>query len=278
MSPEKRIIGKLGVGEVLSLIENTNPCSRQDFLRNLASKQYPQRIIDAFSRIPRDKFMRRIPFLYTYAAKPWPVGIEGVTISDPNLVALMVNELNPQEGDRVLDVGLGSGYQAAILGTLIGESGTVLSFDINEQAVNFARGNLQEVSVTNVQTVLGDGIKYALENKPFDRIIISSSIPPFLFKDTRLLDSLSPNGRLVAPLGGINGISPNICRLLTAVKKEDGSFACHLGDRALSFVYLGGEHGWDPYIVDHLSIRPDIAPSIYPIVNRLINSPLEQCQ
>jgi protein-L-isoaspartate(D-aspartate) O-methyltransferase len=148
----------------------------------------------ALRTVPRHEFVPPEQQVYAYVNTPLPIGHEQ-TISQPSVVGLMTELIRPGKGKRVLEVGTGSGYQAAVLA----ESGCeVWTIEIFEALANQARGRLSRLGYSNVRVRHGDGYAGWPEEAPFDGIMVTAaadSVPP------ELLKQLAPGGRLVMPVG-----------------------------------------------------------------------------
>ncbi len=148
----------------------------------------------AVAEVPRHEF---VPLEYRSAAYrngPLPIG-HNQTISQPFIVALMTELLQPKKTDKILEVGTGSGYQAAILSLLAGE---VYTIEIVPALGEMAQANLERLGYTNVRTRIGDGYQGWAEHAPFDAIIVTAApdhVPP------ALIAQLRPGGRMVIPVG-----------------------------------------------------------------------------
>jgi protein-L-isoaspartate(D-aspartate) O-methyltransferase len=155
------------------------------------------RVLAALENVPRERFVPDSQQRYAFSDGPLPIGHEQ-TISQPYIVALMTELLEPHEGMRVLEVGTGSGYQAAILGEVVG---SVYTIEIIEALGEQATGLLQELGYDNVHVRIGDGFDGWPEEAPFDGIMVTAAptnIPQ------PLLDQLAVGGRLVIPVGRLN--------------------------------------------------------------------------
>jgi protein-L-isoaspartate(D-aspartate) O-methyltransferase len=167
---------------------------REGLVRDLALEVKDPRVLDAMRRVRRHEFMPNATLPRAYADAPWPIGY-GQTISQPTVVAIMTEALELRASDRVLEIGTGSGYQAAILSVLCKEVFTIeLLAPLGEEA----RDRLARLGYANVRVRIGDGYAGWPEHAPFDRIIVTAA-PPEMPK--ALLDQLAVGGVLVAPVG-----------------------------------------------------------------------------
>ena len=151
-------------------------------------------VMRAMSEVPRHAFVPAELRTFAYFDTPLPIGYDK-TISQPFIVALMTDLLDLEPGDRVLDVGTGLGYQAAILARL---SGTVYTVEIIEELAQSAERRLSEQGLENILLKIGDGSTGWLEHAPFDKILVAAA--PDLIP-TSLLMQLKPGGRMVIPAG-----------------------------------------------------------------------------
>jgi protein-L-isoaspartate(D-aspartate) O-methyltransferase len=158
------------------------------------------RVLDALRKVPRHEFVPRAYRDQSYENAPLPIG-DGQTISQPYIVALMTQLLDLEPGDRVLEIGTGSGYQAAILLELAGEVYTV---EIRPELLEVARKKLEELRARGVLrsgklvAIAGDGWKGYAPGAPYDAIIVTAApdhVPP------ALIEQLEPGGRMVIPVG-----------------------------------------------------------------------------
>jgi len=192
-----------------------------------------KRVLAAFMKVPRHKF---VPVRYMEEAYgDYPVSIgEGQTISQPYMVALMTQCLELKENDKVLEIGTGSGYQAAILAELADKVYTTER--ISALSKN-AQGVLQKLGYTNIKLKLGDGSLGWEEFTPYDGIIVTCAAPS---APEPLKKQLKENGRLVIPVG------ESFSQTLAVVKKRKGKFTeediC-----GCVFVPLVGKYGWRRY-------------------------------
>jgi protein-L-isoaspartate(D-aspartate) O-methyltransferase len=168
------------------------------------------RVLAAMAVIPRHAFVPRDVAGQAYEDTPLPIG-EGQTISQPYIVALMTECLALQEGDRVLEVGTGSGYQAAVLARIVKR---VFTIEIDRVLAARATETFERLAIGNVRVRTGDGFFGWPEEAPFDAIIVTAAtpeVPPALFAQ------LTEGGRLVLPLG-----DPRTFQRLTVITKQAG--------------------------------------------------------
>ncbi len=171
-----------------------------------------ERVMAAMAKVPRHEFVPESEKRNAYANRPLPIGL-GQTISQPYIVALMTDLMEVRTGDRVLEIGTGSGYQAAVLAEL---AATVYTIEIVEPLAREARERLDRGGYRNVVTKIGDGYQGWPEHAPFDAIVVTAA-PRDLPQP--LIDQLKPGGRLVVPVGGQAGGQS----LLLVEKRPDGT-------------------------------------------------------
>ncbi len=167
------------------------------------------RVLAAMGKVPRHEFVPPVRRGEAYADRPLPIG-SGQTISQPYIVAYMTQLLNPQAHETVLEIGTGSGYQAAVLAEV---AGTVYSVEIHCHLLETANALLKRLKYTNIHTQCSDGYKGWPEKAPFDAIMVTAAPPEI---PQALVDQLKPGGRLLAPVG----VRQQVLVLLT--KDEDG--------------------------------------------------------
>ena len=168
------------------------------------------RVLDAMQHVPRHEFVPATERGQAYADRPLPIG-HGQTISQPYIVAFMSEALDPQPTDRVLEIGTGSGYQAAVLAELAGE---VFSIEIVEPLASEARRTLERTGYDNVHLKSGDGYQGWAEHAPFDAIIVTCA-PDHV--PTPLVQQLKEGGRMMIPVGESHNQ-----QLVLLRKKADG--------------------------------------------------------
>jgi protein-L-isoaspartate(D-aspartate) O-methyltransferase len=153
-----------------------------------------ERVLAAMESVPRHRFVPPALSDAAYRDHPLPIGL-GQTISQPYIVALMTEALRPQPDDRILEIGTGSGYQAAVLSLLVAE---VYSIEIVEELAATSSVLLQELGYRNVRVRHGDGYRGWPEQAPFDGIIVTAA-PGHVPQP--LVEQLRPGGRMVIPVG-----------------------------------------------------------------------------
>jgi protein-L-isoaspartate(D-aspartate) O-methyltransferase len=155
------------------------------------------KVIQAIREVPRHEFVREKDRDYAYDDRPIPIG-EGQTISQPYMVAYMTQELEIREGMKVLEIGTGSGYQAAVLYKM---GAKVYSIERIKAIHDFANENLRKTNIINVHLKIGDGTVGWVEEAPFSRIIITGAVPDIPFELQRQLDK--EDGIIIAPVGNV---------------------------------------------------------------------------
>ena len=191
-----------------------------------------ERILQAFLEVPREAFVAPGYGREAYGDHPLPIEA-GQTISQPYIVALMIEAAAIQPGRRVLEVGAGSGYAAAVISRI---AARVVAIERQPELVGVARERLRRLGYNNVEIVEGDGTKGWPDGAPYDAILAAASgshVP------RPLIEQLAPGGSLVMPIG-----SPGWVQNLVRIRKaEDGSLQqSDLGE--VRFVPLIGEEGW----------------------------------
>ena len=189
-------------------------------------------ILDAFRAVPREAFISDEYAHLAYGDHPLPIEA-GQTISQPYIVALMIEAAGIEPGDKVLEVGSGSGYAAAVIGRIAAH---VVGIERQHDLVVISRERLRRLGYDNVQIIEGDGTKGAPDEAPFDAILAAASgshVPK------PLIDQLAPGGCLVMPVGEPGWVQ----KLVKVTKAADGSLRqSDLG--GVRFVPLIGEEGW----------------------------------
>ena len=190
-------------------------------------------ILDAFLEVPREEFISSEFQHLAYGDHPLPIQA-GQTISQPYIVGLMIEAAGIKPGDKVLEVGAGSGYAAAVISRIAGK---VIGIERQSELVPIARQRIEKLGYDNVNIVEGDGTRGCPDEAPFDAILAAASgshVPK------ALLEQLKPGGRVVMPVGDPGWVQ----KLVKVTKQPDGTFDTQdLG--AVRFVPLIGEAGWE---------------------------------
>jgi protein-L-isoaspartate(D-aspartate) O-methyltransferase len=208
--------------------------ARQKMVENqiIARGIRDRRVIDAMLKIPRHLFVEEAMASQAYSDNPLPIG-DRQTISQPYMVALMTELLELKGKEKVLEIGTGSGYQAAVLATL---AGRVYTMERIRSLALRARKVLDSVGLLNVNIRIDDGTCGWEDEAPFDAILVTAGAPEI---PANLLDQLAVGGRLVIPVG--DQFQQTLVRV---VRQQDGSCSVEqsIGCR---FVKLIGRHGWE---------------------------------
>lgn len=157
-----------------------------------------RRVLHAMARVPRERFVPESLAAEAHEDRALPIG-DGQTVSQPYIVARMTELLDPQPADHVLEVGGGSGYQAAILSELVRD---VVSVERHPALAVAAAARLAELGYTNVRVVQGDASRGFAEAAPYDKILIAAATPSI---HPDLAAECAPHGRIVAPVGPRGG-------------------------------------------------------------------------
>jgi protein-L-isoaspartate(D-aspartate) O-methyltransferase len=175
---------------------------------------FSPQVMAAMEQVPRHAFVPEEMQAYAYDNGPLPIG-HGQTISQPYIVALMTELLNVGEGDTVLEIGTGSGYQTAVLSLLVRQ---VYSMEVVEPLGELARDRLKRLGYHNVETTIGDGYLGWQEHAPYDGIIVTAGAPHV---PPPLEEQLKPGARLVIPIS--NGFMGQ--ELIVVEKGMDGTIS-----------------------------------------------------
>jgi len=186
---------------------------KENLIAHLKQEGYlkTKKVEEAFRKIPRENFLPKELEAIAYSDHPLPIG-SGQTISAPHMVAIMTELLEPVRTDSVLEIGAGSGYQAAILSPLVRK---VFTIEFFPELASLARKNLSRTGIKNVEVIPGDGSKGYPKDAPYDKIIVTCAIPQEIFSS--LGKQLKEGGILVAPVGPAYGI-----QMLTTSRKTHG--------------------------------------------------------
>ncbi len=209
---------------------------RRELVAELASLSAPtpagrldSRVLEAMGRVPRHEFVPPALAPRAYENRPLPIGNEQ-TISQPYVVALMTDLLRVRKGDRVLEVGTGSGYQAAVLAEM---GAGVHSIEIVEALATSARARLGRLGYGRVEVIAGDGYRGLPARAPFDSIVVTAApdhVPP------ALVEQLKRGGRMVIPVGPAFRVQE-----LLVIEKDDRGRVQQRSVAAVRFVPLTGD-------------------------------------
>ena len=203
---------------------------RGSLLAELAHDIVDQRVLDAIGRVPREEFVAAEAAPTAYQNRPLPIG-HGQTISQPLMVALMTQALMLTGNEKVLEVGTGSGYQAALISLL---AARVVSVERVPELATAAASRLDRLGYSNVEVhAVTDELGWP-EGAPYDAIVVTAASPDV---PRPLLDQLAMNGRLVVPVG-----SRDLQELVRIVRSPEGAQRHNLGP--CRFVPLLGRGAW----------------------------------
>lgn len=210
---------------------------REELIERLVQWGYLSKrdIIDAFKKVPRHEFIPENIRDYAYADQPLSIG-HGQTISAPSMIAIMLESLDLKVGQKVLEVGTGSGYNAALIAEVVGQKGKVFSIERINELAEFGRANLEQTGYGWVHVVVGDGTCGYEKEAPWNRILVTACTPKL---PEPLLKQLKVKGKLGAPVGQHYMFQTWV----VAEKLNKGEFK--IEERGgCSFVPLVGEYGW----------------------------------
>ena len=190
-----------------------------------------EKVESAFRTIPRHEFVVPSELARAYYNEPLSI-MNNQTISQPGVVSRMTEWLDVQDGQKILEIGTGSGWQTAILSYMVG-NGTVYSIERLSELVNFARENLEKLGIDNVHVILGDGSMGYPKESPYDRIIITAACTEIPLP---LLEQLDENGLIIAPVGDLS-------QSMILLKKISGEIVKIKNESNYIFVPLLGKFG-----------------------------------
>ncbi len=185
----------------------------------------------AFLEIPREKFISTTFEKYAYSDTPLEIG-NGQTISAPHMIAIMCEALDLRKGQKILEIGTGSGYHAAIVAKIIKPKGKLYTIERHKNLAEKAKQNIKNSKIKNVIIEIGDGSKGLKKYAPYDRIYVTCSAPTI---PQPLIDQLKDPGKMLIPVGG------TICTLYLIEKKNRKIIKENHGGCA--FVPLIGKYG-----------------------------------
>jgi protein-L-isoaspartate(D-aspartate) O-methyltransferase len=191
-----------------------------------------ERVLTAMAKVPRDAFVAPEDAPNAYGDSPLPIGA-GQTISQPYIVAAMLEQLELRPQDRVLEVGTGTGYEAVILGELTAEVWTI---ERQPELAETSRSILQRLGCANVHVVQGDGSRGLPDQAPFDKILVAAAAPRI---PEMLIEQLADGGKMIVPVGTRQE------QQLQLIRKTGDDVTVTPRDLC-RFVPLVGEQGWEP--------------------------------
>jgi protein-L-isoaspartate(D-aspartate) O-methyltransferase len=186
---------------------------------------------NAFLEIPRELFVPEFLKKHAYADTPLQIG-EGQTISAPHMVAIMCEELDLKQNQKILEIGAGSGYHAAIVSKIIGKEGHVYSIERIQSLSDNAKENIQKANIKNVTVETGDGSEGLEKYAPYDRIYVTCAAPDI---PEPLIEQLKDPGKMLIPVGDM------ICTLYL-IEKKNGIIKKY-NHGGCAFVPLRGKYG-----------------------------------
>ena len=196
----------------------------------LGRNQLHPNVIKAMRDVPRHEFVPKSYQRQAYYDRPIPIG-HGQTISQPYIVAIMTDLIDPEPGDKIFELGTGSGYQAAVLSKIVAK---VYSMEIVEPLGKQAKAKLKQLGYDNIEVTIGDGYHGRPEDGPYDAIVVTAAgdhIP------TPLVRQLKPGGKMIIPVGS----SFFTQQLMLVTKGRDGSVSTQ-SILPVRFVPLTGKH------------------------------------
>ena len=189
-------------------------------------------VIEAMLKVPREEFV--LPFYRKEAYGDYPLPVEGgQTISAPHMVAMMTELLDLKKGHRVLDVGTGTGYHAAVMAEIVGEKGEIYGVEIVRELAERSIETLRRLGYENIRIYAGDGSRGLPEKAPFDRILVACAAPNV---PEPLVEQLKDGGKMVIPVGNM---TQRLILLEKSGKKTEKSFHGYC-----VFVPMKGEYGF----------------------------------
>lgn len=236
-----RILSLLLISSVVLSAEDDYARQRENMIREIEAdvdatsiyikkEALDPRVMEAMNTVPRHALVPINQRSDAYLNRPLPIGY-GQTISQPYIVAIMTDLLNPQPEHKILEVGTGSGYQAAILSRLVRQ---VYTIEVIEALGKRAKVDLAELGYDNIQTQIGDGYYGWRQHAPFDGIVVTaaaSHVPP------PLIQQLKPGGRIIIPVG-----SRFLTQQLLLITKDVGGNLTTRQILPVRFVPLTGSH------------------------------------
>ena len=181
-----------------------------------------EKVISAFMKVPRENFILKEDLYQAYGDYPLNIGF-GATISQPTTVVIMLESLDVKKGNKVLEIGTGSGYSSALLSVLVGTKGKIYSIEIVKELTEFAKNNLKKLRIKNVELLHYNGSKGLKKYSPYDRIILHAATEDI---PEELIKQLKNSGIFLGPIG--NRYSQNLIKITKLknkiVKENLGDF------------------------------------------------------
>lgn len=210
---------------------------RENLVEKLFNQGYirTEKVKKAMLNVPREEFMPPENSSYAYLDRPFPIG-KGQTISAPHMVAIIAEKLELEEGMNILEIGTGWGYNAAVVGEIVGKNGHVFTIERISSLAEKARENLEKTGYSEMVTVIeGDGTTGYPDKAPYDRIYGTASAPQI---PEPLKEQLKIGGKLIMPMG-----SDYFQELVSVMRISDDDYqTMNLG--GVVFVPMIGKHGW----------------------------------
>lgn len=210
---------------------------RKELVERLSKWGYLKKpeLVKAFNKVPRHEFIPENAADYAYSDRPLSIGCSQ-TISAPSMIAIMMESLDLAPGQRVLEIGAGSGYNAALVAEVIGRKGEIVTMERISQLADFAEANLKKTGYEWVKVVVGDGTCGYLNGAPWDRILVTACAPEL---PKPLIEQLKVGGKLGAPVG------QHYMFQTWVVAEKRGEKELKIHERGgCSFVPLVGKCGW----------------------------------
>ncbi|MFX1266197.1 MAG: protein-L-isoaspartate O-methyltransferase [Promethearchaeota archaeon] len=193
-------------------------------------------IIKAMLKVPREEFIPEQYRDYAYLEVPFPLPGREATISCPHSYPLFYEALGLKEGEKLLEVGTGSGYGAALAREIVGSSGKVVTIEIDEDTLSFAEQNMRRLGYDDVLLVHDDGSLGHAPEAPYDKICITASCPKV---PSPLVQQLKRQGRLITPVG-----APESAQDLVLVEKSTDGVLARKSIVQVLYIPLKGKYGW----------------------------------
>lgn len=194
------------------------------------------KIIEAFEKISRRNFVTDEYLSSAYIDVALPT-LKDSTISQPSTVAIMTEALDPKEGEKILEIGTGSGWQSSLLAYCVGDKGKVVSIEYDKDLVEFAKKNIRKIGLKNIEIICGDGSVGYEKEAPYDKIIFTCAVPSI---PKPVLNQLKIGGRIVAPVGSI------AVQTMVAIDRTKKNKFKEADIETLSFAFVGlkGKYGY----------------------------------